>query len=251
MHSAKQFPHSCPTSEMRGTLSDYPQRYHGNLDKYKLQVGFFQPTEDINEFIAQRNPVDCPSWIDSPRIYTFLIAFDQVIKEGIIGDLAELGVYRGATGLLLAKMARRIGTTAYLIDTYEGFSSEDLIGIDAHHRTTEFCDTSIEVVRANVGTDNVEFIKGHFPESAAQMPPDRSFCLVHLDCDLYAPTRSALEYFYPRLLPAGFFIIHDYGSLYWDSVEKAVDEFFADKHEAIVPIPDRGGSVIIRKTKAT
>jgi hypothetical protein len=51
MHSAKQFPHSCPTSEMRGTLSDYPQRYHGNLDKYKLQVGFFYLFDDLSEFI--------------------------------------------------------------------------------------------------------------------------------------------------------------------------------------------------------
>jgi hypothetical protein len=44
-------------------------------------------------------------------------------------------------------------------------------------------------------------------------------------------------------------IVHDYGSLAWPGAEKAVDEFFADKPECIIPLPDSAGSVAIRKLR--
>lgn len=44
-------------------------------------------------------------------------------------------------------------------------------------------------------------------------------------------------------------IIHDYSSLHWPGVEKAVDEFFADKPEPVVSLPDVCGSVVIRKAR--
>jgi hypothetical protein len=58
-----------------------------------------------------------------------------------------------------------------------------------------------------------------------------------------------LSYFYPRMLPGGYIIVHDYASLAWSGAEKAVDEFFADKPEAIIPLTDGGGSVVIRKSR--
>jgi hypothetical protein len=183
------------------------------------------------------------------RFYFFCLAFDQMIKEGVKGDIAELGVYRGNTASIMAAMARRMGTLAYLIDTFEGFDPEDLKGIDAGH-PMEFADTSLGTVRRLVGDDHVRYIKGHFPQSASQMPDDVSFCLVHIDCDLYAPISNALKYFYPRLLPGGYLIVHDYASLCWDGAERAVDEFFAAKPEAVIPLMDSCGSAVIRKLRS-
>jgi hypothetical protein len=61
---------------------------------------------------------------------------------------------------------------------------------------------------------------------------------------------SGLEYFYPRMVPGGFLIIHDYGSLTWEGAEKAVDTFFADKPESVIPIPDSSGSAVVRRMAA-
>lgn len=58
---------------------------------------------------------------------------------------------------------------------------------------------------------------------------------------------AALDYFYPRMVPGGFLIVHDYGSLHWNGAEQAVDAFFADKPESVVPLPDQAGSVVVRK----
>jgi hypothetical protein len=82
------------------------------------------------------------------------------------------------------------------------------------------------------------------------MPDDLSFSLVHIDCDLYVPIVHALNYFYPRLAPGGYLIVHDYASLDWEGAEKAVDEFFADKPESVIPLTDGCGSVAIRRSRS-
>jgi hypothetical protein len=221
--------------------ADPPQRYRVNYDRYLRRGGRVDLGDDIRAFVSGGNVGDIS------RFYFFSLAFDQLQKENVVGDVAELGVYRGNTASLLAKMARRLGTTAFLLDTFEGFSKTDLRGIDAGQKM-QFTDTSLEAVRDLVGADSVRFIKGHFPGTASELP-DTSYCLVHIDCDLYAPIYSALEYFYPRMLPGGYLIVHDYSSLAWDGAERAVDEFFSDKPECLIPLTDGAGSVVIRKAR--
>lgn len=185
---------------------------------------------------------------DLPRYYFLWLVLDRIVKEGLKGDIAELGVYKGNTAFLLAEIARRTGGTCYLLDTFEGFSGGDLSGVDADKRRgVQFGDTSLNAVRSLVGEEGVRFVAGHFPETAAQIPDDARFSLVHLDCDLYAPFAAALRFFYPRLVAGGFLIMHDYSSLIWDGVAQAVDEFLADKPEKIIPIPDKSGTAVVRK----
>ncbi len=221
-----------------------PQRYSINRERYELRGGLIRLTEDARGFIANGANHD-----DMARFYFLCLVFDQIVTEQLTGDFAELGVYRGHTASLLAQMARHLGRTAFLLDTYAGFDAADVKGIDAGVEMA-FVDTSLEAVRALVGDRNVRFVQGHFPESAAQLPQEGTYCLVHLDCDLYAPMIAALNYFYTRLVPGGFLIIHDYSSLHWNGVERAVHEFLCDKSESLVPMPDSAGSIIIRKTRS-
>jgi len=223
--------------------ADPPGRYWGNYEIYQKRGGQVRLEEDIRGLLDGK-----PSYGDISRFYFFCLAFDQMVKEGVVGDVAELGTYKGETATVLATMARRMNTTAWILDTFEGFNAVDLQGVDAGHRM-EFEDTSLEAVRALVGEQNVRYVKGYFPESASQMPDDLSFCLVHIDCDLYVPISHALKYFYPRLVPGGYLIVHDYACLAWDGAEQAVDEFFADKPEAIIPLTDGCGSAVIRKAR--
>jgi hypothetical protein len=221
-----------------------PQRYRDNYARYLALGGQPGLEADLKGFLAGGAHDG-----DLARFYFFSLAFDQIVKEGLGGDFAELGVYKGNTAILLAAYARRRGATAYLLDTYEGFDAKDLTGFDAGIEAQSFTDTSLEAVRAFVGDDNVKYVKGHFPGSAARLPKEGRYCLVHLDCDLYAPMASALAYFYPRLVPGGFLIVHDYSSLHWSGAETAVDEFFGDKPECPLPLPDGCGSVAVRKLR--
>lgn len=224
--------------------SDPPQRYTANYTKYRALGGLARPAEFLDRALA----ADSKNGVDMARFYFFCLAFDFVVREGLDGDIAELGVYKGGTAALLATFARRLNCTAYLFDTFEGFHQADLHGVDAG-TPTHFKDTSLEAVRAVVGDQNVQFVKGRFPDTARAVPHDAQFCLVHLDCDLYAPMRDGLAFFYPRLVPGGFMIVHDYSSLAWGGPERAVDEFLADKSENVTPLPDDAGSIVFRKAR--
>ncbi|MEA1840698.1 TylF/MycF/NovP-related O-methyltransferase [Agrobacterium tumefaciens] len=226
--------------------STVPHRYSVNLHRYKKIEDQLDPKELSSGFTHNEEHHKR----DMNRFFTFCLIYDQIKKENISGDIAELGVYKGKTSYILANFARALGRTAYLFDTFEGFDPKDIQGIDSSI-PLQFSDTSLETVREFVGEDNVVYVKGYFPESATQIPDNLTFSVVHLDCDLYNPMMSALNYFYPRMVEGGFIIVHDYSSLHWDGAENAADEFFSDKPECLIPLADSGGSAIVRKARAS
>ena len=225
-------------------VGNIPDRFCHNREKYQ-QIGAAFSNKSMMAFLRgnQNNTGDLA------RYYFLAMVCDLVEKEALSGDVAELGVYKGNTAFLLAQLARRLGRTAYLFDTFESLPECDFVDVDSMiiDRKNDFVDTSLEAVQRLVGTSNVEIVAGYFPKSITHASMMTRYALVHLDCDLYAPTRAGLEFFYPKLVPGGFLIIHDYMSLYWNGVEKAVNEFFADKPERFVPIPDKSGTIAFRK----
>ena len=221
-----------------------PQRYKSNYARYLARGGPVRIGDLARRYTAG---TDLP---DPTRFFLFCHIFDQIVKEGLAGDLIEVGVYKGDTGILLAEMALKLGRTAYLCDTYEGFDAADLQGIDEGRSPLAFRDTSLQAVQARIGAANTVYVKGYFPASASNLPDAARFCMVHIDCDLYQPIIASLDYFYPRVVPGGFIVVHDYSSLGWDGAEKAVDDWFAERAESVVPIPDSSGSVVIRKVRS-
>lgn len=188
-----------------------------------------------------------PNAGDLPRLYSLALNIRQILAEGIAGDFAELGVYHGNSAAVLAWYARQEGRQVALFDTFGGFDPRDFVGPD-QDPPQAFTDTSLDAVRRLVGEDRVRYLPGWFPDS---LPPDlldARFSVVHLDCDLYAPIKAGMEFFFPRLSLGGLMIVHDYSNLHWVGVRQAVDEFLAPRPERPVLLPDRSGTAMIRKT---
>ena len=140
----------------------------------------------------------------------------------------------------------------HLFDTFEGFGSR---GVNAEMEksgfeitASHFADTSLAAAKDCIRpvNSNVHFYKGYFPDSVPENFGGRTFSFVHLDADLYEPIHAGLEYFYPRVSSGGFILVHDYNS--WPGSRMAVDEFFADKPEVPIPMPDKSGSVLITRS---
>jgi O-methyltransferase len=108
------------TSETWPYRADLPQRYSVQYKHYLARGGLVQLPEDVTPFVNGGHGRDMG------RFYFFCLVLDQLKKERLIGDVAELGVYKGHTAALLASIARRLGTAAYLLDTFEGFHADDL-----------------------------------------------------------------------------------------------------------------------------
>jgi hypothetical protein len=163
-------------------------------------------------------------------------------RARVPGAFAELGVWRGNSAKVISRLAP--DRLLYLLDTFSGFAPDDAKAEQPGGPIMQhFVDTSVEQVRRFLGASPLHrFIVGRFPDTAAQIPAEECFAFVHLDCDLYAPIRASLEFFYPRLSPGGMIVVHDYASGRWPGVTQAVDDFLADKPESLILIPDTSGT---------
>jgi O-methyltransferase len=185
---------------------------------------------------------------DLARLYFLYANISRCISCNIPGDFAEVGVYRGNSSKIMHSLGQN--RNIYLFDTFEGFPDHDVDIDPVNPQEDSFKDTSLDYVRNFIGlNDNVIYCKGYFPETTIYVPPETIFAFVQLDCDLYQPTNAGCEFFYPRLSHGGVMVIHDYHSGQWPGVAKAVDEFFSDKPESPVLIPDKSGSIAIIKHK--
>ncbi len=173
---------------------------------------------------------------------------------------AEIGVYRGATALLLARAARSSipayqGRDFYLVDSFEGTSgsrAEDLVPVrDADGRThmrpffpAGRTDTSAELVRGFFREfAEMEIREGWIPQVFVTLPETR-WAFVHLDVTLYAPTLAGLEYFQPRLAAGGVIVCDGYGSPFCPGLQQAWDEYCA-RHDIPFVVLGSRQSVIL------
>jgi len=186
---------------------------------------------------------------DLTRLWAFILNCKQVLGDGVQGDLAELGVWRGNTASILAKFAATNNRKVLLFDTFEGFTKTDLTGIDAT-KEMDFDNTSIDLVKKVIGENDHAciYVKGFFPGTLTDDHKARQYAIVSLDCDLYAPTKAGLEFFYARMPKGGIFFLHDYSSLHWNGSKLAIDEFCKETGEQIILMPDKSGSAFLRRS---
>ena len=73
----------------------------------------------------------------------------------------------------------------------------------------------------------VRLVVGEIHETADALDTEQAFGLVHIDVDVYPPTKFCLERFAPRDVPGGTIVVDDYGFKTCPGVKQAVDEFVA------------------------
>jgi hypothetical protein len=211
--------------------------------KFHAHGEFFELLNRFNKYNKVNNSGD------SHRLWSLILNCKKIIEEGIKGDFAELGVWRGNTAAVLAYFASTDNRDAFLFDTYEGFDERDLRGVDADKRMA-FKNTSVELVREVIGSkasERCEFVKGYFPSSVQETHRARKYAVVSLDCDLYEPMKEGLSFFYPLMPKGGIFFLHDYSSMQWNGARQAIDEFCKESGEFIILMPDKSGSAFLRR----
>lgn len=178
------------------------------------------------------------------RVRCFVIYQYSKQVAGLSGDVAEVGVYKGGTARLLSKaFESEDNKTIHLFDTFSGMppadSEKDL------HREGDFDDTSVERVKKYMSDcNNVLFYQGQFPMTSTPVE-NTTFCLVHIDVDIYKSVIECCKFFYPRMEKGGVMIFDDYGFMSCPGAKKAVDEFFLDKPENPCYLPT-GQCIVMR-----
>ena len=170
----------------------------------------------------------------------------QLVKatQNVPGDLAEVGVYKGGTALLLAEAIPSWDQSkVHLFDTFSGMPSTALPGVDIH-KAGDFHDTSVKDVEAFLagnqsGSERFRIYPGFFPESANRsgLPDLLEFSFVHVDVDIYQSVLDCCKWFYPKLSKGGIMVFDDYGFPSCPGAKKAVDEYFVGKPSSPVYLP--------------
>lgn len=201
-----------------------------------------RPWDDDERFAKMMERVGGNTLVDRIRCYMLYQYAAHV--AGLAGDVAEVGVYKGGTAKLLSRSFMQTPKTVHLFDTFAGMPATTDSRRDLH-KPGDFRDTSFERVRAYLSDcPNVSFYPGLFPATSGPIE-NKTFCLVHVDADIYQSVLDCCTFFYPRLERGGVMIFDDYGEQTCPGAKLAVDEFFAGVPEKPCYLPT-GQCIITR-----
>jgi len=147
---------------------------------------------------------------------------------GLPGSIVECGVFKGASLTRFATFRQLLENVdsrrIYGLDAFGSFPTAS-VESTADRKFIERFESdagqgidrdSLDAALRAKGFSNFELIRGDvfdtIPELLSTVPQLR-IALLHLDLDVYEPTRFALDQFFPRMVPSGLVVFDDYGSV--------------------------------------
>jgi hypothetical protein len=209
-------------------MENNPEWHHKtpNDDEYKIIMDMLF----FDKFIKTIKIHPGQSRNEGLNLYKFL---QETSK--IEGDIVEIGVYAGGSAEIINKYKSN-NKKLYLFDTFDGWKDDnDFQGMPFY---------DYDYVKNIFKNDNVEIIKGYFPDVSPTEFDNKKFSFIHLDTDTYQSTLKSLIYFYDKMSIGGVFILHDYINNDTPGVQKAVNEFLLDKKEDITLLSDTQAMII-------
>lgn len=161
------------------------------------------------------------------------------------GEIVEFGIFKGNSffrwiklrDLLEQTNSRKIIGFDIFGDFPEANFEEDKLKRDAFIEETKggksisYEEISQLLKKQNLHK-NVEIIKGDILQTLDKYidaNPHLKISLLHIDVDLYEPTKAILEQLYSKVTKGGIIILDDYGA--FAGTNKAVDDFFQNNVE--------------------
>jgi O-methyltransferase len=167
------------------------------------------------------------------------------LTSGVVGDTAECGVYRGASSYLICRFNASlpgVPRTHFMFDSFLGLS-EPGTQDGEHWNSGDLQVPQDDAKQVLAEFTHTVFLPGWIPERFADAET-RIFSFVHIDVDLYQPTKDSIEFFYPRLQPGGILLCDDYGFGTCPGATKAMDNYLTDKPEKMLSLCSGGGFLI-------
>jgi O-methyltransferase len=181
--------------------------------------------ESFNEYLKRFQEFD---GCNSDR--RWMVSQLAKLAESVPGDTAECGVLAGSSSYLICRAFP--DRTHFMFDSFAGLSEPAARDGDYFEKNDLGC--SVETVKENLKQfTNTSYHKGWIPERFKDIESKR-FAFVHIDVQLYQPTRDSFEFFYPRMNKGGIILCDDYGFSTCPGAKQAVDEFLAGKPEKII-----------------
>jgi len=225
---------------------------HSNLWSY-----FTVDNKRLNlyyEGIKAANGEKTDNLLKKLRHFSLMQMVEHIRDKNISGHFAECGVWKGHSAYLIASIIQNeFNDSFHIFDSFEGGLSDkvdkDLVEGQSDNEIKEeklIFSSNLQDVKRTL--NNFQFIKYHpgwIPETFHEVS-EINFSFVHIDVDLYQPTKDSLEFFYERLNNGGVIICDDYGLNQFPGAKSAVDEFISNnKYSFFYEVP-YGSCIIIK-----
>lgn len=210
------------------------------------------------------------------RAFAKLICHYELFKivSNLPGHIVELGVFKGESLLRFAQLSE-------IFLTYD--RSFDVIGFDNFSGFPEFHEndgrkeSKTDKVEGGWSSQNyrdellslinvfdndrfapqkprIKLIEGDIRKTVPEFSvsnPGVKIKLLHLDADLYEPTKIGLEYFWDSLVVGGVLVLDEYGFDVFPGEAIAVDEFFRARNIKPkfqkFPFSDNPGAYVVKE----
>jgi len=158
---------------------------------------------------------------------------EKAIKEGIEGDFAEAGTYKGSHPMIMAKVASILDPSrkTHLYDSFDGVpkvrEERDEKEINAYGKSETGKLESSGVAYASVEHTKNAFLANKAPLEKCVfhvgwfqdvLPNEHipKLAVLRLDTDLLESNEICMRYLYPKLELGGYFITDDYSDEIWE-----------------------------------
>ena len=162
----------------------------------------------------------------------------------IPGEVLEFGVYKGASIIRFATYRELLENTYSRkiigFDIFGEFPKTDNDDDNKFIQRFEeqggngISKEALEDFIKHKNINNIELIKGNVFDTLDEFLEKNKqikISLLHLDLDVYKPTKFILEKLYERMVPGGIIVFDDYGTV--KGATDAIDEFLKEKNKKI------------------
>lgn len=166
---------------------------------------------------------------DSAELSVLLRELKKVLDNCVLGDVVELGCYKGDTAIKIGKQLRGSDKILYAYDSFAGLpdkTPEDLSPAGVQFREGELPASKKEVLRKVKTADlhNIKITKAWFYELKPEDLPEK-ICFAFLDGDFYQSIHDSLKLIWKKLEKNSVIIVDDYSNEALPGAAKAVDEW--------------------------
>ena len=212
-------------------------------DYFKRRAVFTQEFKDLDLWRVADN---WPLFAGAVNISRFLAIYELFKSVAHLpGHMCELGCWHGANLLFLGKLVKLFKpfnfVSIYGFDSFEGLQTVDSAKDKNVVKGSYTGDLHLleQALALHDLQDVITLVKGDILEtlpSFLEKQKEIRFSFIYFDLDLFAPTKSALELLYPRLLSGGILAFDEYNIDAWPGETSAIHEVLGE-HLLLKTIP--------------
>ena len=213
-----------------------------------LQMGY--PPEDLIHHF--------PAFTGHVCIGRFLALYEAYrLTQGLVGHIAEAGVWKGSSLLFLAKLTQLFEPESLTqVHGFDWFKEAELDPEEAHLGDPGAYLESQERLQKLIDVQSLDsIVKLHVVDLRSELDDffnkyeHLQFKLVFLDCGLYRAVCHCIEHFWPRLTPGGILLLDNFNHETAPGEARAVRELLPDMKLHTFPFAQQPSAYIVKPHK--